>query len=183
MEIPWQKKGNKIHKDWENTLLGHIRISGRSLVVDVNSERRAARVRQEIERRLGILVVHQKTVTQTPNASPKKSKPGTAAGTSANTGPEKRSPEPAFSEQMHKEFQQQVENWIYQKVPALRGRTPLEAVKDPDGKEIVESLLLGWERQNETIADPQVFRPDINAIRRLLNLAPFANSANAGEMG
>ena len=55
---------------------------------------------------------------------------------------------------------------------APRGRTPLEAIKDPDGKEIVESLLLGWERQNETIADPQVFRPDIDAIRRLLKLAP-----------
>jgi hypothetical protein len=72
---------------------------------------------------------------------------------------------------MQAEIQRQMENWIFQKVPALGGRTPLEAVGDPDGKEIVESLLLGWERQNETIADPQVFRPDINAIRRLLQLS------------
>ncbi len=172
VEIPWQKQGNRIHKDWESTLLGHIRISGRSLIVDVNSEKRAARVRHEIERRMGILVVHQKTATQTPNASWKKSKPGTTAGKSAaDAGPEKHSPEPAFSKQMQEELQREVENWIYQKIPALRGRTPLEAIKDPDGKEIVESLLLGWERQNETIADPQVFRPDINAIRRLLKLA------------
>jgi SEC-C motif/Protein of unknown function (DUF2384) len=172
VEIPWQKQGNRIHKDWENTLLGHIRISGRSLIVDVNSEKRAAKVRHEIERRMGILVVHQKTVTQTPNASWKKAKPGTSVGKSAaDAGPEKHSPEPAFSKQMQEELQREVENWIFQKIPALRGRTPLEAIEDPDGKEIVESLLLGWERQNETIADLQVFRPDINAIRRLLKLA------------
>jgi hypothetical protein len=169
VEIPWQKQGNRIHKDWNNTLLGHIRISGRSLVVDVNSEKRAARVRHEIERRMGILVVHRKTVTQIPNASWKKSKPGTKSATDA--GPAKLSPEPAFSEQLREELQREVENWIFQKIPALRGRTPLEAIEDPDGKEIVESLLLGWERQNETIADPQVFRPDINAIRQLLKLA------------
>jgi hypothetical protein len=172
VELPWQKQGNRIHKDWENTLLGHISISGRSLIVDVNSEKRAARVRHEIERRMGILVVHQKTVTQTPNTSWKKSKPGTAAGTSAaHPGPEKRSPEPAFGEQMREELQREIENWIFQKIPALGGRTPLEAIEDPDGREIVESLLLGWERQNETIADLQIFRPDINAIRRLLKLA------------
>jgi hypothetical protein len=184
VELPWQKQGNRIHKDWENTLLGHISISGRSLIADVNSEKRAERVRREIERRMGILVVHQKTVTQTPNTSWKKSKPGTTAGNlAANAGPEEHSPEPAFSEQMREELQRQVENWIFQKIPALRGRTPVEAIKDPDGKEIVESLLLGWERQNEILADPQVFRPDINAIRRLLKLAPFATSDNAGEMG
>src|SRR5258708_36268790 len=143
VEIPWQKQGNRIHKDWESTLLGHIRISGRSLVVDVNSEKRAARVRQEIERRMGILLVHQKTVTQTPNASWKKPKPGTTAGTlAANAGPEKHSPEPAFSEQMREELHRQAENWIFSKNPALPGRTPLETIKDPDGNEIVESLLL-----------------------------------------
>jgi hypothetical protein len=75
---------------------------------------------------------------------------------------------------MRAEIQRQAENWIFQKVPALGGRTPLEAIGDPDGKEIVESLLLGWERQNETMTDPGVFCPDINAIRRLLQLAPSA---------
>jgi hypothetical protein len=121
---------------------------------------------------MGILVVHQKTVTQTPNASWKKSKPGTnAVKSSADAGPENLSPEPAFTEQMREEFQREVENWIFQKIPALGGRTPLEAIEDPDGKEIVDSLLLGWERQNETITDLLAFRPDINAIRRLLKLA------------
>ena len=32
-----------MHEEWETTILGHIKISGRSLVVEVNSEKRAAR--------------------------------------------------------------------------------------------------------------------------------------------
>jgi hypothetical protein len=171
VELPWQKKGNRIHQDWDNTLLGHLRISGRSLVVDVNSEKRAAKIRQEIERRLGILVTHQKTVTQRPEATLEKTKYRHPASRPVS---QPKSEEPAFPEEMQAEIQRQVENWIFQKVPALGGRTPLEAVGDPDGKEIVESLLLGWERQNETIADPRVFRPDIDAIRRLLQLTPSA---------
>jgi hypothetical protein len=173
VELPWQKKGNRIHKDWDNTLLGHLTISGRSLVVDVNSEKRAAKIRQEIERRLGILVTHQKTVTQRPEAAPEKAKHRqTAKRSVSQPKSEEPSADPAFTAEMQAEIQRQAENWIFQKVPLLGGRTPLEAIADPDGKEIVESLLLGWERQNETMTDPGVFRPDINAIRRLLQLIP-----------
>ena len=131
VEIPWQKQGNRIHKDWESTLLGHIRISGRSLIVDVNSEKRAARVRHEIERRMGILVVHQKTATQTPNASWKKSKPGTTAGKSAaDAGPEKHSPEPAFSKQMQEEIA--TRRWkigSFKKIPRSADAPPWKPLK------------------------------------------------------
>jgi hypothetical protein len=171
VDLPWQKLGNRIHKDWDNTLLGHLTISGRSLVVEVNSEKRAAKIRQEIERRLGILVTHQKTVTQDPGAALEKTKHRQTAKRSVS---QPNSEDSAFTEEMQAEIQRQAENWIYQKVPALGGRTPLEAIADPDGKEIVESLLLGWERLNETTTDPGVFHPDINAIRRLLQLVPSA---------
>jgi hypothetical protein len=175
VEIPWLKKGNQIHKEWENTILGHIKISGRSLVVDVNSEKRAATICKEIERRLGILATHQRTVTQRPEAMVEKAKRRRTPPRSASElGSEGLSAEPELSQQMREEVQRHFENWIFQKVPALGGLTPLEAVADPDGKEIVESLLLDWERQNERMADPGVFHPDINAIRRLLQLEPSA---------
>ena len=38
------------------------------------------------------------------------------------------------------------EDWINQKIPALGGITPREAVKNPDGRESVEALLLDAER-------------------------------------
>jgi hypothetical protein len=162
VEIPWLK---------QNTVLGHIKIFGRSLVVDVNSEERAAKIRHEIEQRLGILVVHQRTVAQSPEALLNKQKRArTAAGPELSS--EGISPQPEVNEQMRAEFQRRVENWIFQKVPLLGGRTPLEAVGDPDGKEIVEALLLDWERQTENIADAGAFHPDINAVRQLLKLTP-----------
>jgi len=171
VEIPWLKQGNRTHKDWENTVLGNIRISGRSLVVDVNSEKRAAKIRHEIEQRLGILVVHKRTVAQSPEALLSKQKRArTAAGPEISS--EEISPQPELDEQMQAEIQRQVENWIFQKVPILGGRTPLEAVGDPDGKEVVESLLLDWERQTENMANAGAFRPDINAVRQLLKLTP-----------
>jgi hypothetical protein len=175
VEIPWLKKGNRMHKEWESTVLGHLRISGRSLVVDVNSEKRAATICKEIERRLGILATHQRTVTQRPEAMVEKAKRRRTPPRSASeVGSEGLSAEPELSQEMREEVQRQFENWIFQKVPALGGRTPLEAVADADGKEMVESLLLDWERQNETMSGPGVFHPDINAIRRLLQLTPSA---------
>jgi hypothetical protein len=171
VELPWQKKGNRVHNDWENTLLGQLSIAGRSLVVEVNSEKRAAKIRQEIERRLGILVTHQKTVTQHPEAALRKTRRGQAANPSVS---QPMPDDPVFTGEMQAEIQRQAENWIHQKVPALGGRTPLEAIRDPDGKEVVEALLLGWERRNETMTDPGIFHPDINAIRRLLQLSPSA---------
>jgi hypothetical protein len=143
--------------------------------VEVNSEKRAATIRKEIERRLGILATHQGTVTQRPEATVEKAmRRRTPPSSACEVGSEGLSAEPELSQQMREEVQRHFENWIFQKVPALGGRTPLEAVADADGKEIVESLLLDWERQTETMSSPGVFHPDINAIRRLLQLTPSA---------
>lgn len=38
------------------------------------------------------------------------------------------------------------EHWVSQPLPILGNRTPMDAVKDPDGREIVESLVLQGER-------------------------------------
>jgi hypothetical protein len=170
VEIPWLKQGNRMHKDWDNTILGHLRISGQSLVVEVNSEKRAERIRAAIERLLGILVTHQKTVTQRPEAMLEKAERGRSRVRS-----EEPSASPEVDQQLQKERQRQFENWVFQKVPALGGRTPLEAITDPDGKEMVEALLLDFERKGEKMAGPGIFHPDTNAIRRLLQLTPSAS--------
>lgn len=66
-------------------------------------------------------------------------------------------------------LQRQTEAWVHQKIPALGGRTPMQAVKDPDGKEIVEALLVEFERRSDEGFSAAI-RPDIGALRRLLNL-------------
>jgi hypothetical protein len=78
--------------------------------------------------------------------------------------------DPELQKQFAAELQEEVRGWIHTKIPALGGRTPIEAVADPDGKEMVEALLLGWERQLENPVFPGQFRPDIDELRRLMNL-------------
>jgi hypothetical protein len=52
IEFAWHKRGNKMHKEWDNTLMGRFTIDGPLLTIEVNSEKRAKRIKKEIETRL-----------------------------------------------------------------------------------------------------------------------------------
>jgi len=52
-DFRWLKKGNRKISTWDHTIMGSIRISANSLTGEVNSAKRAARIRAEIEKRLG----------------------------------------------------------------------------------------------------------------------------------
>src|SRR5260370_11791065 len=41
VDIDWIREGNRKFKSWDNTILGHINISGKRLIAEVNSENRA----------------------------------------------------------------------------------------------------------------------------------------------
>ena len=41
---------------------------------------------------------------------------------------------------------QHFERWVTKNIPALNGQTPLEAVRDPDGREKVMALVIEAER-------------------------------------
>jgi hypothetical protein len=175
IDIDWIKEGNRKFKTWDNTILGCLKISEGLLIAEVNSENRAKRLRKEIERRLGSLAVHQSTLAQTLEEM-RKNMPQEKAEDAEPCETEVAAmlPDPGVKKQLQAAMQKQVESWIHQKIPALGGRTPLEAVSDPDGKEMVEALLLDWERRDERDVSPNQIRPDIGALRRLLNLTSRA---------
>jgi hypothetical protein len=168
VEFDWIGKGNRMHKNWDNTILGHLTISGRTLTVEVNSANRAERIRAEIEKRLGLHANHLSTTAQTPEEALAKRK------AEEKTPPPQIGPGEPLNPEMLREFsammQEEVEAWVHKKIPVLGGRTPLQAITDPDGREIVESLLLGWERAVEGPGTSGTFSPDIDAVRRQLNL-------------
>jgi hypothetical protein len=176
IDFDWIRKGNRTHKSWDNTILGHIKISENSLVAETNSENRAKRLRKEIEKRLGLGAIRESTTTQTmeelQNSLPKEEKEAAAA---SDDELEALMRDPELRRQMQKALQKQVEGWVHEKIPALGGRTPIEAIRDPDGKEMVEALLVNWERLEKKEYAPNQIRPDISALRRLLNLAPKAS--------
>ena len=171
IEFAWLKKGNKMHPSWESTVLGHLKIFGKTLLVEVNSANRAKRIREEIEQRLGSQAIHVGTETESPEQMLKQAKQRKAQrGAEEEIDEDDLMRDPEVRRQIEAEVQKQVEGWVRTKVPALGGRTPLQAVADPDGREMVEALLQGWERQNEVPGPASIVRPDISALRRLLNL-------------
>ncbi|MHB1871662.1 MAG: MbcA/ParS/Xre antitoxin family protein [Steroidobacteraceae bacterium] len=66
------------------------------------------------------------------------------------------------------------ERWVDEKIPALGGRTPLEAMQTSGGRERVETLLIDMERRSTRISGA----PDAEMFRRLrerLGLPPASN--------
>jgi len=186
VEVPWMVKGNSMHKEWDNTIMGHLKISGRSLVAEVNSANRAKKIREQIEQRLGLHATHLSTSMQTPEEAletrrkAEKNAPAKIVENDEILDPELLKETAAL-------FQKEVEGWIHKEIPALGGRTPLEAVADPDGREMVEALIQGWERHYEEPGTPGSIRPDIDAVRRLLKLPvrgeiTVANIARKGHL-
>jgi hypothetical protein len=173
VDFDWIHKGNRKFKTWDNTIVGHIKISEGRLIAEVNSENRAKRLRKEIEKRLGSQAVHESTLARTLEEM-RRSLPQheVAEAESRDAEFEAMLQDPEVRKQLQATLQKQVEGWVHEKIPALGGRTPTEAVRDPDGKEMVEALLLQWERHDEKDLSPNQIRPNIGAIRRLLNLAP-----------
>jgi len=111
-------------------------------------------------------------VTQTPEklweAQSRRKTPHLAAPGEESDGPLL---DPDVMKQVTAVTQRQVENCVTRSFRRWVGRTPLEAVANRDGRELVEALLLGWERANEGMpAGPGTLRPDLNAVRTLLNL-------------
>ena len=64
------------------------------------------------------------------------------------------------------------EHWVDQPLPILGNRTPIDAVKDPDGREVVESLVIQAERDGRSLATPM----DEDVFRRLRERLGLAGS-------
>ena len=167
VDFDWIKEGNRKFKTWDNTILGHIKLSEGHLIAEVNSENRAKRLHKEIEKRLGSGAIHQSTLAQTLEQMRNNAPAREAAKAASRDGEtDARLLDPEVSKQLQAMMQKQVEGWVHQKIPALGGRTPMEAVRDRDGKEVVEALLLQWARHDEKRVSTNQIRPDISAIRR-----------------
>jgi len=78
---------------------------------------------------------------------------------------------PEVREHMSEVIGRHWDGWIDQKIPALGGKTPREAVKSADGREAVEALLKDAERDRGQ--DPfmsEANRKGARRVRQLLGL-------------
>jgi hypothetical protein len=179
--IPWNRKGHTKSKALDNTILGQLEIDDRRLKVRVNSARRAEVIRKEIKKRLGKHARYINTEIQSPESMLEAVRSGEGADHERGGGPDELINIPEVRELMEATLFEHWNGWADQKIPALGGKTPRQAVKTPDGRESVEALLMDAERLMSEDKQMQNIGPAaIEDVRRRLGLdKPLSTGAKS----
>jgi hypothetical protein len=152
--MTWNKRGNKVHREWDNTTLGTIAVRGSVLTADVNSNRRAERLKKELTKRLGRRTTFVRSIVRSTDAMLEEMR---------ERGPLAPEPERAELQEIEAELaEQRWKAWLDEKVPALGNRTPRQAARNAPGRERLEALLQEFEWQGGAPVD---------RLRRELGLA------------
>lgn len=175
IEIPWFGGNAKARKRLAGPiLLGNIRLEDREMIIEVNSNERAMLIRQLVEERLGTDVTYETTLIEPlPPLDSLEAEVAfaAAAGEDDTEKPfsflEGASPELLAS--LEERNRQHWEAWFDDPIPALDHLTPRAAAQTERGRDLLESLLLEYERRDERAPD-NLFAPDIAALRRELGL-------------
>lgn len=166
----WSRLGHKHSPGMSNTVLGHFSIEGRKLTVQVNSAERAKKIREIIEKRLGAGVRFKMD-----EISPFRPQEALASAqtkeTKAPSSHESLMQNPEVQQYLAETMRAHWEGWVDLKIPALGQRTPREAMRTADGREAVEALLTGFER-DKTIQPEldELNRRGVQRVRELLGL-------------
>jgi hypothetical protein len=157
------KPGNRMHRGWENTVVGRATISGNKLRMESNSVQRADSLRMRVETLLGPLVRHRAREHADPVASLREER-GAAGIASPAPGDSTEEMDQIIREMKAKHYA----DWADRPLPGLGGRTPRAAVRTKSGRQQVDLLL----RQNENLESrqPEGQRFDFGGIRRELGL-------------
>jgi len=168
VSFDWLKRGNKAHKQWDNTILGRITIEGNKLTAQVNSDKRAKKIRSLFTRLLGKQVTYKRSVYESmeQKLSEVESSPPDQESLSdiedLNSRPEVQA---LIEEQVIAHW----EAWYTTRVPALENKTPIQAARTKAGRERLEALLCDFERRNEEVSE-RYLRVDVGAMRKKLGL-------------
>jgi uncharacterized protein (DUF2384 family) len=148
VHFSWLEKGNPMNKSWDNTVLGEIEIEGSRLVVQVNSAARAERARTVVETALGVQARYRATEIRSLERmlEEERSMPRDEAH-DAKVAELQEFPE--VKAQVAAMLAKHYEQWVDDPLPALDGKTPLEAVRTRSGRERVETLVADIERGAE----------------------------------
>ena len=170
VEFPWDRLGHAMNQELPNTILGHIEIKGRRLTAEVNSKQRADVFRHEVDQRLGDLA-HFK-VDEIQDLASMMNRPETKRISKEKDDEQNElMRDPDVREQLSEFLARHWENWINEKIPALGGKTPKQAVKSADGREAVEALLKDAERaRSQDAFTNEANRKGVSRVRELLGL-------------
>ena len=135
--------------------------------MEVNSAKRAKKFAALAKKPLGKNARYRTTVTESPEAMLKHGIPGISDSTRSQQ--EALEADPAVQAQLAHLMAQHYASWPGEKLPALGGKTPKQAVKTPDGREMVEALLKQFEQNFHEQKFPGV-EPILRDLRQRLKL-------------
>ena len=142
-ELVWMNRTGKPTRKAPATVLGVMTLGAGRLVVEVNSERRAAVIARQIESRLGEGARRMDRQVSDPVAEAH-AKAVARKGLRLVEQAPAREPEIAAAEaEIRRRYSQ---TWLDTPVPALNGKTPRQAARSAAGRERLEALLLGFGR-------------------------------------
>ena len=175
VEIPWFGGNTRARKRLAGpVLLGNIKIEDREMIIDVNSDERAELISELVKERLGDDAEYQTTVTDPlPSLDSLKAQLAAAAAKHEDAVEKVSSSlddlSPELMASLAEQSRQHWEFWFDDPIPVLGDLTPREAAKTERGRDLLESLLLEYERRDEN-APGNIFSTDIAALRRELGL-------------
>ncbi len=152
-QVDWLKTDNPDAEE-PCTLLGTLRIQDNRLTAEVNSRERADALKALLGGKLGAHARFRLDEVQTPEQAMAAQDRTTAVEPIPQDEPELQA---MLSEYLERHYR----TWMDTALPALNGRTPREAVADPDGREQVRALLQRIERdgqRNQPAVDPSIMR-------------------------
>lgn len=168
VEFPWLKKGNQQIKRLDSTVLGHVLIDGKQLKIDTNSKTRATIIKKKITSLLGAQAKYKTTKIQSAESIMQKAQKTSSKKEQEDISALNNRPEiKQYIEEMYSKHWQQ---WIYDKIPALNYKTPMEAVKDADGREMIKALLDQFEMTDRNAPLHQKQKKYIDEARKKLGL-------------
>ncbi|HJP92225.1 MAG TPA: SEC-C metal-binding domain-containing protein [Pyrinomonadaceae bacterium] len=181
-EIPWLGGTKEARKRLGGPVwLGTINIEDRKLIIDVNSTKRAEKIRRLVEKRLGKEAVYKTTLIEPIESEVERVWAAAAGGPSELPAKEWTKENertgvisladlpPEVRLKLEENARQHWVTWFDVPVPALNNMTPRKAAKTEEGRELLESLLLDYERHDDD-SNENLMRPDVPELRRKLGM-------------
>ncbi len=152
------RPGNRTHKSWDTTVIGHASLSDAGLRLETNSLARADSLRRRVEGACGHLIRHRARE----HSDPLSHKAPQPSAHLPATPPE--------AAQLLLDFKQRhYLDWLDQPVPALGGKTPREAARSASDRASLDVLLKDLE--NHEARGERATAYDVSELRRELGLA------------
>jgi hypothetical protein len=161
----WTKARNRLHAEWDNTVVGRVVENGASIGLETNSVERDADLRSRLDRACGDAIEYVSTDR----------KDATDPEVLQRLAPGLEGPEEPANESLRSEVERDIvasfvekhyAAWMDTALPALEDRTPRQAARTKAGRERVEMMIRGFEFHQL----PGAGAYDFDRIRRELGL-------------